>query len=276
MRTLKNLFAEFIGCILYAVGISYFITPCDIAPGGVSGVSLILNYIYDLPIGTVSFILNIPILILGYFYLNKKVILRSLRIIFISSLLLDLVAGIVAPFSGERLLGAVFGGLLVGIGIGAIFYVGGTTGGTDILSHIAKKKFPSVRIGNAILAIDCVIIIASMLVFKELESGLYGIISLFCTTKMIDAIIYGTDSGSMIMIVSDKAEEISDYITKKMERGITIWDCHGGYSLKKHSLLMCAIRIRQLSALKAAVKEIDDKAFMICMRSTDIYGEGFD
>ena len=276
MRTLKNLSAEFLGCILYAVGISYFITPCDIAPGGVSGVSLILNYLYALPIGTVSFILNIPILILGYFYLNKRVILRSLRIIFVSSLLLDIVSGITVPFGGERLLGAVFGGLLVGIGIGVIFYVGGTTGGTDILSHIVKKKFPSVRIGTAILAIDCIIITVSMLVFKELESGLYGIISLFCTTKMIDAVIYGTDSASTIMIVSDKAEEISRYITTKMERGITIWDCHGGYSLKNHSLLMCAIRIRQLSAVKSAVREIDSNAFMICMRSTDIYGEGFE
>jgi len=276
MRTLKNFSAEFLGCILYAVGISYFITPSDIAPGGISGISLILNYLYNLPVGTVSFILNIPVLILGYFYLNKRIIIRSLRIIFVSSLFLDITAQIIAPFAGERLLGAVFGGILVGLGIGIIFYVGGTTGGTDILSHIVKKKFPTVRIGTAILAIDCIIISVSMLVFKELESGLFGIISLFCTTKMIDMIVYGTDIAITVMIVSEKSEKISDYITDKMERGITIWDCYGGYSLKPYSLLMCAIRIRQLSNLKTTVREIDNKAFMICMRSTDIYGEGFE
>ena len=209
MKILKNLSAEFSGCVLYAVGISYFITPSDIAPGGISGISLILNYLYSLPVGTVSFILNIPVLILGYFYLNKKIIIRSLRIIFISSLFLDLTAQIIAPFEGERLLGAVFGGIMVGLGIGIIFYVGGTTGGTDIVSHIVKKKFPTVRIGTAILAIDCIIISVSMLVFKELESGLFGIISLFCTTKMIDMIVYGTDSAITVMIVSEKSENIA-------------------------------------------------------------------
>lgn len=276
MKRLQTLFLKIAGALFFAVGIGYFINASNTAPGGVSGIALILHHLFAFPIGVSTLLINIPILVWGYVSLNKRLILNSLGIIILCSVFLDVVSEFFPPFTGDRLLGAIFGGLLTGLGMGLIFRTGGTTGGTDILSYIMRKKHPSVKIGTAILIIDLVIILLSMLAYRELDAGLYGIIALYSTTKIIDALLYGSDGGSVVMIVSDKAAEISDYITVKMERGITMWNCRGGYSSNQHSLIMCAVRKRQLTALRLAVKAIDRKAFMICMRSSDIYGEGFE
>lgn len=274
-KFIKTLLYEIAGSAIFAVGIGYFINSSSIAPGGVSGISLMLNFLYGFPIGISSLLLNIPILIWGWFSLNKRLIIRSLRIIFISSVFLDITASYFPVYTGDRLLGAVFGGVLTGLGIGIIFLCGGSTGGTDILSYIIQKKYPFLQIGTAILVIDCIIIFASIIVYNDIESGLFGIISLFCTTRVIDTVVYGADSGSVILIISDKSLEISQYITIKMERGVTIWNSFGGYSGKQHNVLMCAVRTRQFIKLKNAVKRIDKNAFMINIKSNEIHGEGF-
>ncbi len=274
-RFLKNIAYELGGSAAFAVGIGYFVNSSSIAPGGVSGVSLMLNYLYGFPLGLTSLLLNVPILVWGWFYLNKQIIIRSLRIIFTGSVFLDIAATYLPLYTGDRLLGAVFGGVLAGLGIGIIFLRGGSTGGTDILSYIIQKKYPFIQIGTGILIIDCIIIFVSILVFNDIESGLFGLISLFCTTRVIDTVVYGTDSGSVILIISDKTSEISEYITNNLERGVTIWDGIGGYSGRRHSVLMCAVRTRQFAALKNAVKKIDKRAFMINIKSNEIHGEGF-
>lgn len=275
MKLVENLALEIAGSILYALGIGYFISSAVIAPGGVSGIAVMINHLTTFPIGTATLIINMPIVLCGWFVLGSRMMVRTVRIILISSVLLD-ISGALPPFGGERLLGAVFGGLFTGAGLGIIFYSGGTTGGVDILSYILQRRFPTLKIGGAMLIIDAVIIASSMALYRELEAGLYGIISLYCTTKIIDAILYRGEGGSLVMIVSDHADEISDFVTGKISRGATMLDCRGAYSGDNHTLLLCAVRKRELIKLQLATKEIDSSAFIICMRSSNIYGEGFE
>ena len=194
---------DLVGSVLYAAGIVCFVNPANMAPGGMSGVAILLNYLWGLPIGTMTIVLNIPLLILSYLFLGKSLTLKTVKSLVISSLMVDLVMAKYAPvYVGDRMIGGVFGGVLMGAGLAIIFLRGSTTGGTDIISFLVKKWYPHVPIGRMIMVVDCIIIGVSVLVFGNLESALYGLISLYCCSMVIDSIIYGLDKGSMVMVVS--------------------------------------------------------------------------
>lgn len=275
IKTLEKIGIEIVGSLLYAAGIGYFLGGVNVAPGGISGVALMINYLSGFPIGTATLILNLPIIAWGWYILGRDMMLRTMRIILISSVMLDLSSAF-SSFSGDRLLGAIFGGLLTGAGIGIIFSSGATTGGVDVLGYIAKRRFPHLKIGLLILIIDSIIITASVAVYRDIEAGLYGIICLYCTTKIIDTIIYGGEGGSTVFIISKHSSQIADYIMKNMDRGVTLINCSGGYSKKEFTMLLCAVRKRELARLRIAIKEQDELAFMMCMRSSNIFGEGFE
>lgn len=275
-NTVLKVVAEVFGAILYGSGICCFLNPSNIAPGGVSGISIMANYLTGAPIGTVALLINIPVLILGFMRLDKAIIRRSVFSLILTSVIIDYVITPFFPvYSGDRLLGSVFGGVLMGAGLGFIFNCGSTTGGTDILSLLLKIKFPHLRIGIAMLLIDCIILTMSIFVFRDLESGLYGIIALFCATKLIDFFVYSSDRASLTFIISEHCEKIAEKILTHIDRGVTIIDATGGFTGKKIKIIMCAVRRQEFTELKKITFETDKNAFMTTAVSEGVFGEGF-
>ncbi len=276
MKKISDSLWILLGAALYAVSISCFLNPSNIAPGGVSGISIMINYLFGIPIGTLSLLINIPILTAGYFYIGSSVIKRSAAALLVSSLMIDFFAAPYLPeYVGDRLLGCVFGGIFMGAGLGIIFSRGCTTGGTDILSLFLKKKFPHLRIGIAMLIIDSCILAVSVIVYRDIEAGLYGIIALFCSSRLIDYIVYAEESATIVFIFSPHFEQISDKIYSVLDRGLTLLDGEGGYSGKKIKIIMCAVRKQEFPVLKEIVQSTDENAFVTTVRSEGIFGEGF-
>lgn len=268
---------DLVGSVLYAAGIVCFVNPANMAPGGMSGVAILLNYLWGLPIGTMTIVLNIPLLILSYLFLGKSLTLKTVKSLVISSLMVDLVMAKYAPvYVGDRMIGGVFGGVLMGAGLAIIFLRGSTTGGTDIISFLVKKWYPHVPIGRMIMVVDCIIIGVSVLVFGNLESALYGLISLYCCSMVIDSIIYGLDKGSMVMVVSEKNDEIAAQIMDELERGVTLLKGQGAYTGTDRDVLMCAVTQAAVCQSPCAIiYEKDPNAFVIVSETSEVLGEGF-
>ena len=267
---------DLVGSVLYAAGIVCFVNPANMAPGGMSGVAILLNYLWGLPIGTMTIVLNIPLLILSYIFLGKSLTWKTVKSLVISSLMVDLVMARYAPiYAGDRMIGGVFGGVLMGAGLAIIFLRGSTTGGTDIISFLVKKWYPHVPIGRMIMVVDCIIIGVSVLVFGNLESALYCLISLYCCSMVIDSIIYGLDKGSMVMVVSEKNDEIAAQIMDELERGVTLLKGQGAYTGTDRDVLMCAVRKQQFARVRAIIYEKDPNAFVIVSETSEVFGEGF-
>lgn len=272
----KDIFYDCLGGLAYGVGVVCFFNSSNIAPGGVSGISIMLNFLFGAPIGITGLLINVPIIILGYIYLGKTMMNKTLKSILITTFIIDF---IITPFfpvySNDRMLASLFGGLLLGTGLALIFQQGSTTGGTDILSHLIKRKYPHFSIGRAMMIIDSVIISLSTIVFGDIESALFAVIGLFCSTKIIDSLLYGADRGTLVFIISDKNKEISDEIITRMERGATLLYSKGMYSGKQSGVLMCAVRRHEFARLKNLVYSVDFNAFFMVCPAEEIAGEGF-
>ncbi len=273
---LKDIFYDCLGGLTYGVGVVCFFNSSNIAPGGVSGISIMLNYLFGAPIGITGLLINIPIIVLGYIYLGKKMMNKTLKSILITTIIID---GIITPFfpvySNDRMLASLFGGLLLGTGLALIFLRGSTTGGTDILSHLIKRKYPHFSIGRAMMIIDSVIIGLSTVIFKDIESALFAVVGLFCSIRIIDVLLYGADRGTLILIISKKNNEISKKIITNMERGATMLRSRGMYSGEESGVLMCAVRRYEFAKLKKLISETDSSAFFIVCSADEIAGEGF-
>lgn len=272
----KDTLYDIAGSLIQAVGVWCFIEPCMIAPGGASGIALLVSYLTKLPVGTLTFFVNIPLLISSYFLLDRKMTLKTIQTVVIMSVCLDgLIAPILPQYYGDRLISSAFGGILVGAGMALIFMRDSTTGGGDILAKLLQKRFPYLHTGYAIMLIDLVIIGASILVFQELESALYGLISMVCTTQTIDAILYGMNKGTMVTVISPKNREIAQEIMARMDRGTTLLKSVGGFSKQDCETLMCVVDRKQFYVVKEIIDRQDPRAFVIVSETKEVYGEGF-
>lgn len=276
-RIFYDLVYDIIGCALFSAGIYTFIQPANIAPGGLSGITLMINHVVpSLPIGLLMYLFNIPLLILAWFLLGRRMTKKTIITVSINTIMLDIIIPLIVPaYHGDRLLSSVFGGILVGAGLALVFMRGSTTGGTDTLAWLIRLKIPHFSIGKALLAIDSLILLVSIYVYHDLESGLYGMISMFCTTKVIDTIIYGFDKGNMIMVFSPKNSEIAKKIMDDIGRGVTFLEGSGAYSCSKAQVLICAIRKHQYARIKSIIFDIDPNAFVTASEVSEILGEGF-
>ena len=279
-KKIKDLFldvcGDIIGSFIFGIGIISFIGPANIAPGGVSSIALMINYFIPVPIGLTSFLINVPLLILSFLYLGKRFTFKTIRTLAINTVVIDLIVTPLIPiYSGDRLLGSLYGGVLVGAGLALIFLRGSTTGGTDIVSFLLQKFVPSFSIGRAMMIIDGSVIAASMLVYRDIESGLFGIISLFTMTQVLDGIIYGVDKGCLVTVISPKNRQIAERIISEMDRGATFLKGEGGYSHEAKDVLLCAVRQVQFTRLKSIIYQEDRDAFIIVSDVGQILGEGF-
>ena len=264
-----------VGCIIFAIGIYVFIQPNQIAPGGVSGISIMLHYLTGLPVGVLSLLMNIPLLLLAWKFLGWKFTGQTLMSVATLSFMLDYVAVLLPQYEGDPLLAALFGGALIGTGLAVVFMRGFTTGGTDIISRLLQLKYPHLQLGKILMVIDLIVILTSAYVFGRIETALYGMVAVFTSSRMVDSLLYGMDTGKLVYIMSCRAVELSERIIEGLGRGCTILKSTGAYTKQDSNVLMVAVRRPQYYILKKMVREMDPKAFIIVTDATEVLGEGF-
>lgn len=264
------------GCSCYAFSTAMFTAPNQIAAGGATGLAIVLNYILpQIQIGSWSFIINIPLFILAWRVIGLKFIFRSAIVTAMLSAIIDLFSLFIPAYTGNPLLAVIFGGVCNGAGLALIFLRGATSGGSDILARVLRTKIQYIPMGRMILFVDCVVILISGFVFKSLESVLYALIVVFISSKTIDAILYRTGSGKLLMVVTDNARKMSDAITSEMHRGVTLLPVRGGYTGKEKSMLIIAVRNNEVSNAYRIIHEFEPKPFIIISDAGEILGEGF-
>ena len=265
------------GALIDAVAVNVFTAPNHIAPGGITGIGTMLNYLFQTPIGMVNMIINIPIIIWAIVEIGYKLVAKSIAAIIVFSVAIDTLALVLPAYDGNPFLAAIFGGVLEGIGLALVFMRGSTTGGTDMIARLLGKHFRHLSMGKLMLAVDLVVIAASALVYQKLESALYAIIAIFVSTRIIDTILYGTDSGNgkLYFIISKKSDEIRRRILEDIDRGVTIIPIQGGYSGQDGEMLLCAVRRYEVAKINDIIHTADRDAFVIVGEAGEITGEGF-
>lgn len=265
-----------LGSIFYALSVDIFSTPNQFVPGGLTGVSTLINYLWgDFPIGVGIIIMNIPLLIAAWRHIGKGFTLRTAFVTVFSSVAIDLIQPLVTPFTGDRMLAALFGGVLAGIGLALTFMRGATTGGTEVVARLLEKKYPHVSIGRLILLVDGVVIAASAVVYRQVESAMYGATLVFVTTLVMDEMIGGARRTRTVLIVSSHPEGLADAVISRMQRGVTLMEGAGAYTGEPRQVLLCAVRPNEVYPLRLLVQEADPAAFIIVLNSEQVLGNGF-
>ena len=271
----KEVFFEIIGSILVAVGIYNFAVASEFPMTGFSGISLILNRLFQLPIGLTIMVLNIPVALLCYKLLGKKFFYRSIRCIIISSLFIDYVAPLFPVYTGDRMISALCTGILGGLGYAIIYMQNSSTGGTDFVIMAVKALKPYLSLGKIAFLSDIGIILIGGIIFKDIDGIVYGMIINFLFALMVDKVIYGINSGKLALIVTDHAKVICDSIDECCGRGSTILKGKGGYQQDDKGVVMVACDNKEMYFVQKTVKERDPNAFVIILESNEVHGEGF-
>lgn len=267
-----------IACIIYSLGIALFLNPNALAPGGASGVAIIINRIYGFPTGLMIFMINAPLLIAGCYILGKWFLIKTLVCVTISSVFIDTWPKIIPayiPVTQDKLLAGIAGAFLCGIGIGLIFRAGGSTGGTDIVAKLLRRKFPHIKTGAIFLIVDSMIIITSVFATKELENALYAGISLFVTTFIIDKVLYGSDEAKLLIIMSSIPEVIAEKLMTEIDAGVTFANGAGAYTGRETKIIFCVVKKQLFHKAKQLVCREDPSSFIIVSNASEIYGEGY-
>ena len=265
------------GAVVYAVSVNAFTSPNNIAPGGVTGIATMLNYLFSTPIGLVAFLINIPIILWAVVEIGYKLVAKSVVAIFLSSVAIDLLAPIIPSYQGNMILVALFAGLCEGLGLSLTFLRGATTGGTDMLARLLGRRKPHLSMGKLMLAVDGLIVLASAFVYGSIENAMYACIVIFVSTRLIDSILYGTDvgTGKLFFVMSPKVRQMGDRIIREVDRTVTYLDSHGGYTNEPGETMLCAVRRFEVFQVQAIIREEDRDAFVIVGDAGQITGEGF-
>lgn len=263
------------GGIIYSVAVLLFLSENEISPGGVTGVAAVLNHLLGLRIGTLVFILNIPLLVIGFIKFGGIFIIKTGIATAVISVILDISEGLLPKLEIDPMLAAVFGGLIMGLGISLFMLRGATTGGVDIVAKLINRKFPHLTVGRLMLIADAAVIAFNTLVYKNIESALYSVVAIYASSTMIDMLLYGADKGKIIYIITERTEELTQGIISLVNRGITLIDVKGGYTGKPQYMLMCTVRRNEASAVCRLIKEKEPKAFVVIAEAGEILGEGF-
>jgi uncharacterized membrane-anchored protein YitT (DUF2179 family) len=263
------------GSALFALGLVIFLEPNNIAPGGVSGIAMIINYLFpSVPIGVLIIALNIPLFLVGWKFEGKPFLIKSLFGTFLSSVMIDLFSN-VYRYTSDSLLAGIYGGIMIGVGLGLLFSRGATTGGSDIVGRLLKIKFPHLSMGRLVLGVDIIVVSAAAIIFGHFNYALYALISLYICSIALDKILYGFDTAKVAYIITQYPEEVFRRIDTELERGVTYLDGQGAYSGKPTKVILTAIKMRQIGQLKQIVREVDPSSFVIISDAHEVLGDGF-
>ena len=271
-----DVLVDIVGGILIAVGAYNFAAAAEFPMVGFNGIGLILYHLFGLPIGTVAFVLNIPVAIGCYKILGRDFFVRSIRTIIITSIIMDVVAPLFPIYEGDRMLAAICTGVLSGLGYALIYMRGSSTGGSDFIMLSVKALHPHLSLGHISFAMEAVVIVAgTLLVSRNIDGLIYGMMISFILSVMIDKVMYGISAGKMALVVTDSAREIAEQIDRVIGRGCTFLKAKGSFSEEEKDVVMCACSTKQMYGIKTLVKEIDPNAFLIIMESNEVVGYGF-
>ena len=265
-----------VGSVVMSLAYDLFLIPYQIVPGGLGGISMIINHFFGTPVGVVIVLLNIPLFIIGIRTMGRGYGLRSLLGLAISSGFIDFFLYIVPvrPATSNPILATIFGGIVLGVGLGLVFRGGGSTGGSDIIGQLIART-SNFSTGTAILIVDAVIISAAGVCFRNIESALYGFVTLYMSTRAIDLVLEGLSYTRAMFIVSDRGPEIAAAITSRMNRGATLLQGIGAYTNESRPMVYCVMARREVGAIRDLVREIAPGAFITITDVYEVLGEGF-
>ncbi len=271
--TLIDFTGILVGAVILAVGMNMFMIPNMLAPGGISGFAVVLYHLFQLPVGLTIILLNIPLFIVGYLVLGSRVVLQSLLGTVLFSIAVEATAPFLPAATDDLLLASVYGGVVMGVGVGLVFRYRGSTGGTGLLSLILAKA-KGISPGQAMFWGDIVVLASAVFVFGG-EAAMYATLALFVSVKVIDAILEGLGLAKSVIIITDQGEKINERLLYELGRGVTWLEGHGGYTKETREVLLCVVTRQQTAQLKGIIHQVDPDAFVIIGNATEVHGEGF-
>ena len=273
---IKESIGMIVGCILISVALNMFFSPHTIAPGGLSGLSVVLSKVSGLSVSAIMLIMGIPLIFFSIKILDTKNAIKTLIGMLLLSLCISLTSSLSqVSVTDDVLLAAITGAILLGLGLGVVFSVDGSTGGTDLIALMINKAIPSIPLSKCLVCIDGLVVMSSGIVNKNLETALYSAISLYVIVKMIDFIISGFHYSKCFIIITNEEEKLKEAIVNDIKRGITILDGRGGYTDSSKSVLIVAVNKKQEVHMKKLIKNVDKNAFIIVSKAHEVFGEGF-
>lgn len=263
-----------LAAFLYSVAVSFFLDPNSLAPGGVTGIAIILNRVTGFETGTWVLLINIPILLIGAWKFGFRFILSTIYCTFVTSAFINLLAPY-GPVTSDLILATLVGGALMATGLGMVFKAGATTGGTDIIIKLLRLRFPHLKTGSLFFITDAIIVTASAFVFKNIDVALYAGLVVIVNSLLIDVVLYGRDGAKMLFIISDYPENITKRLLEELDIGVTYISGIGAYSGKDKKVIMCVMKKQLSPKAEEVVRQEDPKAFIIVTSANEIFGEGY-
>ncbi len=275
MNLVYDIIFDILGALLFGIGIYCFAVKAEFAPVGITGLAVILNYLFKFPIGITTVVLNIPIILISYRILGKLYLLKSAKTMIIFAFVLDYVVPVLPQYDGNSFYAAICTGVFSGLGLTLIYLRGTSSGGTDLIIMSLRKLFPHFTIGQITWVIDGVVILVGGFVFLNIDAIILGLIAIVATTFVIDKIMYGVGAGKLIFIITESSEKVTKGIVEMTGRGATLLNGKGSYTNQEKQIVMCACNNQQAIPIRRVVHDIDVNAFLIIVESNEVYGEGF-
>lgn len=264
-----------LGAVIYALAFDWFVAPNQIAMGGVTGLAQVVNALVPvLPVGVMTIVINVPLFLAGWRLLGGHLLVSSLFATAVSSLAIDAIAAVHTFAPMEPLLAALYGGAVMGAGLGLVFSQGATTGGTDIIGKLMKRRFSWLPTGKLVMIPDMAVVVLAAAVFGTVNAALYGLIQMYLLGRVMDTVLYGWDISRVAYIITDRWEEVSRRLLE-MERGVTVLRGQGAYTGAEKRVLLVAFRQQEIVPIKRMLRQIDPRAFFIVCDAHEILGEGF-
>lgn len=274
-KTIKNYAYMGVGSLLYSLSLALLLDPNNLAPGGVSGIAIILNRFVPIQVGTLILLMNIPIMIMGFVWLGKQFCFRSFLCLVVTSFLINEFSVMFQPIVDDKILAALWGGGMMGLGIGLVMKQNASTGGMDIVVKLLRKRFPELKTSALYLVLDASVVVAASICFRNVSLAMYAGICIYFSSHLLDLVLYGKDEANLVYIISDKNEEIAESFLENLDIGVTYIEGKGGYSKDEKQVIMAVMKKHVSAKAEEVIKEIDPKAFMIVTSATEIFGEGY-
>ncbi len=274
-KFILDLLADIVGSFLYAIGVYTFAKMANFALGGLSGLALMMNSLWGLPIGIMTFLLNIPFVIISYRVVGKEFLLKTARTMIISTFVLDVIFPFTPTYTGSPFMAALYSGIFMGSGMAIFFMRGSSSGGIDLLTMTINVLKPHLSIGVMTMVVDLFIIMLGWPAFGSIDAVLYGLLATFVTSLVLDKIMYGTRAGTLIIVITVKGELVAKRISEITGRGSTIMNGVGSYTLENKDVLLCACSVSQSYIVNNAIHEVDSNAFIMFTETSQVFGEGF-
>lgn len=270
-----DLFCDIVGSILYALSIYTFAKNADFAPGGISGLALIIYHLWKLPIGLTTLVLNIPLVIFSYKVVGKKFLIKTARTMILCTIFLDVIFPNFPSYTGDPFLAALYSGAFLGAGMALIYMRGSSTGGIDFLTMTVKVLHPHLSLGMVTIVIDLFIIMLGWPVFGKIDSVLYGLASVFVCSTFMDKIMYGMGAGKLAVIITTHGQQVAERISEICSRGSTVIKAMGTYTSTERQVLLCACSKAEAFKVRSAAHNVDPDAFVMITETSEVFGEGF-